>query len=189
LRIKIETLSALDVITSGPNSLDSRLPRSNRWPVGALSAAEIAPFELKEISKGVGTFGFHASSGTAPLERYRSCVEPIVNPGPVPANLNVQVGKYRDENFVTATSLLPPTTTSPPRSNEAVVLFQMRLPLLMELRTAETIFRSFETLTITPSTKPASFLPAIVSLLEPTRVKVPSVFRETDSIVVETEPT
>ena len=89
---------------------------------------------------------------------------------------------------MTATSLLLPTTTSPPRSNEAVVLFQMRLPLLMELRTAETIFRSFETLTITPSIKPTSFLPAIVSPLEPTRVNVPSVFRETDSTVVEIEP-
>ena len=64
----------------------------------------------------------------------------------------------------------------------------MRLPLLMELRTAETILRSFETLTMTPSIKPASFLPAIVSPLEPTRVKVPSAFRETDSIVVESEP-
>ena len=65
---------------------------SNRWPIGALSAAEIAPFELKVISKGVGAFGFQASAGTFPLERKRSCVEPIVNPGPVPANLNVHVG-------------------------------------------------------------------------------------------------
>ena len=66
---------------------------SRRWPTGALSAAEIAPFELKVISKGVGAFGFHASSETAPFERNTSCVEPMVNAGPEPVNLNVQVGK------------------------------------------------------------------------------------------------
>ena len=73
--------------------MDSRLPTSKRWPIGALSAAEIAPFELKVISKGVGGFGFQASSGIVPLERNRSCVEPMVNAGPVPANLNVHDGK------------------------------------------------------------------------------------------------
>jgi hypothetical protein len=92
LRIKIETASALDVTTSGPNSLDSRLPMTMRWSIGALSAADIAPFELKVMSNGVGVFGFQASCGTAAFERNRSCVEPIVNAGPVPANLNVHVG-------------------------------------------------------------------------------------------------
>jgi hypothetical protein len=99
------------VITNGPKSLVIRAPRRKRWPDGALSAAEIAPLELKVIISGVGTFGFQAIFGMVPVERNRSCVDPIVEAGPVPANLNVHVGKYRDENFVTATSFLLPTTT------------------------------------------------------------------------------
>ena len=89
---------------------------------------------------------------------------------------------------MTATSLFFPTTTSPPRSNDEVVLFQIRFPLLIELRTTEVILRDLVTLIITPSIKPASFLPAIVSALDPTSVNVLSEFRVTDSIVVEAEP-
>ena len=40
----------------------------------------------------------------------------------------------------------------------------------------------------TPSVTPATFLPAKVSLLEPATVKLPSVWRTTASVVVETEP-
>jgi hypothetical protein len=92
LRTKIETRSALDVTTTGPKSLDSRLPTSNPCPTGALSAAEMTPFELKVINRAVETFGFHASSGIAPFERNRSCVDPVVKAGPVPENLWVHVG-------------------------------------------------------------------------------------------------
>ena len=92
LRIKIETISALDVTTTGPKSLDSRLPTSKRCPAGALSAAEITPFELKVISKAVGVLGFHTSSGIAAFERNSSCVEPDVKAGPVPGYLCVHVG-------------------------------------------------------------------------------------------------
>jgi len=81
-----------------------------------------------------------------------------------------------------------PTTTSPPRSSEEVVLFQIRFPLLIELRTTEVILRDLVTLIITPSIKPANFLPAIVSPLEPTRVNVLSAFRVTDSIDVDADP-
>jgi hypothetical protein len=52
----------------------------------------MTPFELKVINRAVETFGFHASSGIAPFERNRSCVDPVVKAGPVPENLWVHVG-------------------------------------------------------------------------------------------------
>jgi len=74
-------------MTIGPKSLESRLPISDRCPTGALSAAEIAPFELNVINRAVGTLGFHASCGIAPFEIKTTCVDPVVKAGPVPANL------------------------------------------------------------------------------------------------------
>ena len=47
---------------------------------------------------------------------------------------------------------------------------QIRFPFAAELRTTFVIFKSLETLISTPSVRPATFLPAKVSLLEPATV-------------------
>ena len=108
--------------------------------------------------------------------------------GPVEANRYVQVGTKEVENFVIAVSVLFEAATSPARSNEDEALFQMRLPFAMELRTTDVIFNVFDTLTKIPSVMPATFLPARVSELEPTTVKLPSLCLTIASDVVEFAP-
>ena len=108
--------------------------------------------------------------------------------GPVEANRYVQVGTKEVENFVIAVSVLFVAATSPARSNEDEALFQMRLPFAMELRTTDVIFNVFDTLIKIPSVMPATFLPARVSELEPTTVKLPSLCLTIASDVVEFAP-
>ena len=108
--------------------------------------------------------------------------------GPVDGNRYVHVGTTAEENLVTAVSVLPAATTSPPNNNVEEMLFQIRLPFTAELRTTAAIFKLFETLINTPSVIPATFLPAKVSLLDPAIVKLPSAWRATPSKVVEAEP-
>ena len=45
MRVKIETVSALEVTTKTPNSFETRAPSTSLCPAGALSAAVMVPFE------------------------------------------------------------------------------------------------------------------------------------------------
>ena len=148
----------------------------------------MAPFELKVRSSGVGSFGLQLSCGVEAVEIKSTWVEPIVIAGPVDAKRYVQLGEKVDENFVTADSIFLPTTTSPPNSKVDEALFQIRFPFDIELRTTFEIFKLLETLIKTPSVVPATFLPAKVSLLDPTTVKLPSPCRTTASEVVDIAP-
>jgi hypothetical protein len=61
MRVKIETVSALDVTTKTPNSFETTAPSTSLCPTGPLSAAITVPFASKVRSNGVATFGFQVS--------------------------------------------------------------------------------------------------------------------------------
>ena len=90
--------------------------------------------------------GSNSIEESMPVEIKAAYVDPTVIAGPVDAKRYVHVGTKEDENLVTAVSVLPAATTSPPNNNVEVALFQMRLPFATELRTTLVIFKSLETL-------------------------------------------
>jgi hypothetical protein len=61
MRVKIETVSALDVTTKRPNSFESTAPSTSFSPAGPLLAAMTLPFVSKVKIKGVATLGFQLS--------------------------------------------------------------------------------------------------------------------------------
>ena len=92
-------------------------------------------------------------------------------------------------NFVTALSTFGPVIISPPSKSGFVALNQFLEDLGALLRTTERTLPTFETLIMTPSTFPTSFLPPKVSLLDPTTVMDPSACLTTDSKTVNSVPT
>jgi len=90
---------------------------------------------------------------------------------------------------VIALSTFGPVITSPPSKSELVALNQFLEALGALLRTTETTLPTLETLIITPSTFPTSFLPPNVSALDPTIVMDPSACLTTDSKTVASVPT
>ena len=93
---------------------------------------------------------------------------------PVDAIRLVQVGAKELVNLVIALSLVVPDITEPVSNKVLVALLQLRCALGAELRTTEAIAPALETLIKTPSSRPANFLPAKVSVLDPNKLTVPS---------------
>jgi hypothetical protein len=83
MRVKIETVSALEVTTKTPNSFETRAPSTSLCPAGPLSAAVMVPFESKVRINGVGLFGFQFSWAIGPVEINETYVEPAVKADPV----------------------------------------------------------------------------------------------------------
>ena len=88
-----------------------------------------------------------------------------------------------------ALSTFGPVVTYPPSKREFDALNQFLEALGALLRTTETTLPTLETLIITPSTFPTSFLPTKVSLLDPTTVIDPSACLTTYSKTVASVPT